>query len=229
VASPLRQIFAFSGVLDSGAGKKGSYALVEHAVALAARAKPTQATPDRAKPTRAAPDRAAPDRAAPDRATRDGAPPDRAGQDLVLVEGGSVVNLMALWRAHGLPGILRRCWAAGVVLAGVSAGSLCWHVGGPTDSFSDRLDPFTGGLGLLPYSNGVHDDFPGQRRREVYRAMVAQGVLPGGQATEGGTGLHYEGTTLHEAVSIRPGKRAWPVGPGPGGSYTDEPIEPRAI
>ena len=43
------------------------------------------------------------------------------------------------------------------------------------DSFSDRLDPFTGGLALVPYSNGVHDDFPGQPRREVYRALPAGG------------------------------------------------------
>jgi peptidase E len=116
-----------------------------------------------------------------------------------------------------------------VVLAGASAGSLCWRLGGPTDSFSDRLDPFTGGLRLLPYSNGVHDDFPGQPRREVYRAMVAQGILPGGYATEDGTGLHYRGTALHEAVSIRPGQRAWRVSPGPGSSYTEEPVEPRPI
>lgn len=67
------------------------------------------------------------------------------GQDVILVEGGSVVNLVAVWRAHGLPEILRECWEAGVVLTGASAGSLCWHVGGPTDSFRDNLDPFTGG------------------------------------------------------------------------------------
>ena len=50
-----------------------------------------------------------------------------------------------------------------MVLAGSSAGSVCWHVGGPTDSFRDALDPFLDGLGFLPYSNGVHDDFAGQR------------------------------------------------------------------
>ncbi|HUY48078.1 MAG TPA: Type 1 glutamine amidotransferase-like domain-containing protein [Streptosporangiaceae bacterium] len=80
-------------------------------------------------------------------------------QQVILVEGGSVVNLMAVWRAHGLPQIMRECWENGVVLAGASAGSLCWHLGGPTDSFGDALDPFTDGLGFLPYSNGVHDDF----------------------------------------------------------------------
>jgi hypothetical protein len=43
VASPLRQIFAFSGVLDSGAAEKPSFARVEYAVALAARARGARA------------------------------------------------------------------------------------------------------------------------------------------------------------------------------------------
>jgi peptidase E len=258
VASPVRQIFAFSGVLESGPGEKDSFALVEHAISLAG---PPQAGParERAGPARehAGPTRvcyvptavgdaqAAIDFYQGKFAARAGvqlsvlrlftqpSAPDVAahllGQDVILVEGGSVVNLMAVWRAHGLPRILRRCWAAGVVLAGASAGSLCWHTGGPTDSFSDRLGPFTGGLRLVPYSNGVHDDFPGQPRREVYRALVAQGILAGGYATEDGTGLHYRGTALHEAVSIRPGKHAWRVDATPGGGYREEPIEPRLI
>ncbi|MEH3078855.1 MAG: Type 1 glutamine amidotransferase-like domain-containing protein [Quadrisphaera sp.] len=40
-----------------------------------------------------------------------------------------VVNLLAVWRAHGLDEVFRRVWQAGVVLGGVSAGSICWHVG----------------------------------------------------------------------------------------------------
>lgn len=135
-------------------------------------------------------------------------------QDVILVNGGSVVNLMAVWRAHGLPAILRECWEAGVVLAGWSAGSLCWHVGGPTDSYRDGLDPFLDGLGLLPYSNGVHDDFAGQPRRRVYRVMVADGTLPPGYAGEDGVGLHYVGTELREAVTVRPGGAAWWVDRG---------------
>jgi peptidase E len=68
---------------------------------------------------------------------------------------------MAVWRAHGLAPVMQECWERGVVLAG-SAGSLCWHRGGPTDSFSDSLAVFTDGLGLLPYSNGVHDSLDDQ-------------------------------------------------------------------
>ncbi len=211
--SPIRQIFAFSGVLDSAAGK-GSFALVEHALSLAARAGPDHSRPDHSRLDHGGLDHSRPGYSAPD-----GHQPTRVCD-----------ILMAVWRAHRLPRILRRCWRAGVVLAGASAGRLCWHVGGPADSYRDSLDPFTGGLGLVPYSNGVHDDFPGQPRRTVCRALIAQRVLPGGYATEDGIGPHYLGTALHEAVSIRPGKRAWRVDPAPGDDgYTEEPIEPRPI
>ncbi|GHJ48703.1 peptidase E [Catellatospora sp. TT07R-123] len=123
-------------------------------------------------------------------------------QDLIWVSGGSVVNLLAVWRAHRLPEILRECWEAGVVLAGGSAGSICWHVGGSTDSFSDELDPVTDALAFLPYSNGVHHDFPDQPRREKLHGYIGSGLLPDGYATDDGTGLHYVGTELVEAVTL---------------------------
>lgn len=150
-------------------------------------------------------------------------------QDLLLVEGGSVVNLMAIWRAHGLPPILRECWEAGVVLAGPSAGSLCWHTGGPTDSFGDDLAPFTDGLGLLPFSNGVHDDFGEQPRRETYRRLVGDGVLDAGYASEDGVGLHYVGTRLHEAVTLRPDSTAWWVKPDGSGGWREQRVPTRAL
>jgi peptidase E len=150
-------------------------------------------------------------------------------QDVILVEGGSVVNLVAVWRAHGLPPILRECWEAGVVLTGTSAGSLCWHVGGPTDSYRDTLDPFTGGLAFLPYSNGVHDDLDDQPRRTAFRKLVAAGKLPAGYASEDGVGLLYAGPQLAEAVTILPGKRAWHVAPDGNGGYAEQAIAPRLI
>ena len=69
-------------------------------------------------------------------------------QDVIFVGGGSVANMVAVWRVHGLDDILRRAWAAGIVLAGVSAGAICWFGGGTTDSFGPLLRPFTGGLAL---------------------------------------------------------------------------------
>ena len=45
-----------------------------------------------------------------------------------------MVNLLALWRAHGVDAILREAWQAGIVLAGLSAGSMCWFEWGVTKS-----------------------------------------------------------------------------------------------
>ncbi|PPK95332.1 peptidase E [Kineococcus xinjiangensis] len=119
--------------------------------------------------------------------------------DVVWVEGGSVVNLLAVWRAHGLDAVLRRAWEAGVVLAGVSAGSICWFRGGTTDSFGPELRPVTDALGLLPYGNGVHYDSEAGRRPLVHR-LVAAGTLPEAHCTDDGVGLVYRGTRLVEAV-----------------------------
>ncbi|GAA1893212.1 peptidase E [Lapillicoccus jejuensis] len=150
-------------------------------------------------------------------------------QDVVHVEGGSVVNLVAVWRAHGLPDVLRRCWEGGAVLTGASAGSLCWHLGGPTDSYGDALDPFTDGLGLLPFANGVHDDLAYQPRYDVLRRLVADGTLPTAYATQDGVGLHYVGTRLHEVVTLRPRSSAFRVEPDGAGGWREERLPARVL
>ncbi|MFV0462924.1 MAG: Type 1 glutamine amidotransferase-like domain-containing protein [Nostocoides sp.] len=123
-------------------------------------------------------------------------------QDVVWVTGGSVANLLAVWRVHGLDDIFRTVWQRGVVLAGVSAGSICWFTGGCTDSFGPDLQPVTNGLRLLPYANGVHYDHEEQRRPTIHR-LVADGVLGETHCTDDGVGLHYRGTDLVEAVAER--------------------------
>ncbi len=149
-------------------------------------------------------------------------------QDVVWVGGGSVANLLAVWRVHGLEEVFREAWQAGVVLAGVSAGSLCWHVGGTTDSYGPGLRPVTDGLGLLPYSNGVHHDAEVQRR-PLYHRLVADGTLPPGFATDDGVGLVYRGTELVEAVADRPGKAAYRIERGDDGTARETRIEPRRL
>jgi len=119
------------------------------------------------------------------------------GCDVIWVGGGSVANLLALWRLHGVDAAMRSAWEAGVVLAGVSAGSLCWHVGGTTDSFGPDLRAVTNGLAMLPHSNCPHyDSEPG--RRPLFLSRVAAGTLPDGWATEDGTALLFHGTELAE-------------------------------
>ncbi|MFD9704323.1 Type 1 glutamine amidotransferase-like domain-containing protein [Lentzea sp. NPDC059081] len=131
-------------------------------------------------------------------------------QDVVWVGGGSVANLLAVWDVHGLGPVFRTAWEAGVVLSGVSAGSICWHLGGTTDSFGPDLRVVTNGLALLPYGNGVHYDSEEQRRPKVHEA-VAAGVLPKTYCTDDGAGLLYRGTELVEAVAERQGSGAYVV------------------
>lgn len=149
-------------------------------------------------------------------------------QDVLWVGGGSVANLLAVWRVHHLDEVLRECWESGVVLAGVSAGSICWSVGGPTDSYGNDLRLSPPGLGFLPYGNGVHYDSEDQRRPLLHK-LVGDGILPTAHATDDGVGLVYEGTELVEAVSDRPGVAAYVVERQADGSVTEERIEPRLL
>ena len=148
-------------------------------------------------------------------------------QDVVWVGGGSVANLLALWRLHGLDESFRQAWAAGVVLSGVSAGSICWHVGGTTDSFGPDLRPVTNGLAFLPFSNGVHYDSE-EQRRPLYQRLIADGTLPDGYATDDGTGLVYHGTGLTETVTEVRGKGTYRV-IREDGKAREERIEPRVL
>jgi peptidase E len=149
-------------------------------------------------------------------------------QDVIWVGGGSVANLLAVWRVHGLDEILRECWESGVVLSGVSAGSICWFVGGPTDSYGTDLRVSPPGLGLLPYGNGVHYDSEDQRR-PLLHGLVGKGDLPVSHASDDGVGLVYEGTELVEAVADRPGVAAYVVERRDDGTVSETRIEPRLL
>jgi dipeptidase E len=132
-------------------------------------------------------------------------------QDVVYVGGGNTANMLAIWRVHGVDAVLREAWERGIVLAGVSAGSICWFEAGVTDSFGEELAPLRC-LGFLPGSNCPHYDSEPQRR-PTYRRLVDEGELPPGLAAEDGVGLHFVGTELAEAVAGRPDARAFRVGP----------------
>lgn len=145
-------------------------------------------------------------------------------QDVVWVDRGSVANLVALWRLHGIDEVLRECWRAGVVLAGESAGSLCWHSGGTTDSFGE-VRGWTDGLGFLPYSNSVHY----RERRALFQELIGKGELPNGYATDTGAGLLYRGTDVVEAVSDRKNAGAYRVTRDPDGGVTEVRLDVRRL
>ena len=126
-------------------------------------------------------------------------------QDLIYVGGGSVISLLGVWRAHGVDAILAEAWRSGVVLCGVSAGSLCWFAEGVT-AFHGAPRRFEG-LGFLPWSNTVHYESD-RRRTDAFRELVKQGMAPGYAASDG-SALHFEGDRLVRVVSSRPSARVF--------------------
>jgi dipeptidase E len=125
-------------------------------------------------------------------------------QDLVYVGGGSLVSLLAVWRAHGIDSVLREAYHRGVILCGLSAGSLCW--------FAEAVSGYHGevnrvrALGFVPHSNAVH--YGEGARREAFHGHLRDG-MPAGYAAEDGAALRFVDDELVEVVASRPEARAF--------------------
>jgi dipeptidase E len=128
-------------------------------------------------------------------------------QDLIYVGGGSMVNLLAVWEAHDLSAILSLAWRQGIVLAGQSAGAMCWFESGITKS-SGRPEA-EAGLGLLQGSLCVHYNNEPERRA-AYLEAVGNG-MPSGYGLDDYAGLLWKGEGPPSAVTARRGARAYRV------------------
>lgn len=143
-------------------------------------------------------------------------------QDALYVNGGNTANMLAIWRVHGFDRVLREAWEEGVLLAGWSAGMICWFEAGVTDSFGPELAGMRDGLGFLPGSACPHYDGE-ERRRPVYTELVRNGFPPG-VAADDGVALLYEGRELREVVTARAGATAYRVS-----AEGEEPLEARRL
>jgi peptidase E len=130
-------------------------------------------------------------------------------QNVIYVGGGNTRSMLAVWREWGLPRVLRQAWRQGIVLAGVSAGAICWFRGAVTDSWADRLRPLDC-LGFLSGACCPHYDSEPERRPTVHR-LVASGRLPSVLALNDGAAAHFVGPTLRQVVTWRPTARGYLV------------------
>jgi dipeptidase E len=143
-------------------------------------------------------------------------------QDIVYVGGGSMLGLLAVWRALGLDKILRECWESGVILAGLSAGAMCWFEWGVTSSLGSPAP--SPGLGFLKGSLSVHMDGE-PARLPVCRAAIADGTIPPGYAADDGVALLFRENELDEVVSSRPNRQAVRIA----ADGTEETLTPRLL
>ncbi|MBY8912737.1 Type 1 glutamine amidotransferase-like domain-containing protein [Bacillus sp. YC2] len=121
-------------------------------------------------------------------------------KDIIYVGGGNTRNMLVLWKEWGLDRILREAWKNGIILAGLSAGAICWFEEGVTDSIGELTA--LKALGFLPGSFCPHYDGE-KNRRPAYHRLISEKRLQGGYAADDGAALHYIGDQLFRAVSSR--------------------------
>ena len=131
-------------------------------------------------------------------------------QDIIFAAGGNTKNMLAIWREWKLDEILREAYEQGILIAGWSAGAICWFEQGLTDSIPGPLTPMDC-LGWLPGSCTPHYDYEPERR-PTYQKLIAEGKLKPGIAIDDGAALHYIDDKLSKAVTSRPNAKAYAVG-----------------
>ncbi|TGB01934.1 Type 1 glutamine amidotransferase-like domain-containing protein [Halobacillus salinus] len=130
-------------------------------------------------------------------------------QDILYVGGGSTKSMLALWREWGVDVILKKAWDNGILLAGISAGAICWFEEGLTDSYGDQLEPLPC-LGFVKGSCCPHYDGEKDRRPSFHNAIKEKSLGPG-YALDDGAAVHFIDEEVHQAVCSRPSAKAMRV------------------
>jgi len=130
-------------------------------------------------------------------------------QDILYVGGGNTRNMLSLWKEWGLDTILKVAYKKGIILAGISAGSICWFEEGVTDSMNNNLSKIDC-LGFLTGSNCPHYDGE-SNRRPSYHELMASGEMKEGYAVDDGVALYFKDEKLSASVSSRPTAKAYAV------------------
>jgi dipeptidase E len=130
-------------------------------------------------------------------------------QDVIYVGGGNTKSMLAVWREWNMPALLHSAWTSGTVLAGISAGAICWFESGVTDSSGTGLYPLAG-LGFLQGACCPHYDGEAERRPAL-RRLVEQGAITSALALDDGAAAHFINGTLANVVSSRPHARGYQV------------------
>ncbi|GGB18043.1 peptidase E [Puia dinghuensis] len=120
--------------------------------------------------------------------------------DAIIVGGGNTLNMIAIWRAQGIDTVLQKAYRNGTVLAGGSAGSLCWFTGGYSDSRPKNMT-IVNGLGILPYSHCPHYHSE-PTRKPLYVSALLDGKMGPGYACDDKAGILFQNERYTKAFSL---------------------------
>ncbi len=119
-------------------------------------------------------------------------------QDIVYVGGGNTKSMLAVWKDWKLDIILKKAYASGIIMSGVSAGAICWFEKGITDSYANKLEI----LNCLGFLEGVAcPHFDEEEEREPFvNNLLKEGILNSCICIEGLSALHVN--SLNGMLSI---------------------------
>jgi dipeptidase E len=120
--------------------------------------------------------------------------------DAIIVGGGNTLNMMAIWKAHGIDKLLKKAYNKGIIMAGGSAGSLCWFNAGSTDSRPKKLS-IVEGLGILNFSHSPHYHKEAGRK-PLYHQLIKSGELKSGYACDDLAGLLFTNGKFKRSVAL---------------------------
>lgn len=123
-------------------------------------------------------------------------------QDVIYVGGGNTRNMLVLWKEWGVDRALRKAYARGTILAGISAGAICWFEQGLTDSNPGGYTALNA-MGWLKGSFCPHFDSE-PLRRPILRRLIRLGKLKAGYAVDDGVGVHFVDNEFAQVVSSLP-------------------------
>lgn len=142
--------------------------------------------------------------------------------DVIYVPGGNTLNMLATWKVQGVDAILRKAWERGILLAGESAGMVCWFEQAVTDSRPGSLTSMDG-LAWLKGSACPH--YHGETQRQpAFHRLITDGTMKDGVACDDGAGMLFEGDKLVKVVTVSEKATAYTVRRD-GAQVIEEPLK----
>jgi len=123
--------------------------------------------------------------------------------DIIYIGGGNTKSMLAVFEEWDINRLLLQAYKNGKILAGVSAGAICWFTKGITDSWADELKVLNC-LDFLPGCCCPHYDGEKDRRPSVMK-FIDSGEIESCIAIEDGAAIHYKGGNLVNAISFYEG------------------------
>lgn len=143
-------------------------------------------------------------------------------QDCIIVGGGQSKTMMGVWKCWDFDKILHKAYENGVILAGGSAGSVCWFDQCITDSIPGSLTVMEC-LKFLPYSNCPH--YASKTRRAAYKHYIQNKAIKAGYAADDYAGLHFIDGKLFRSVSSMPSAKTYKVSVDDDGNFIQKRLK----